>query len=266
MTGRTNAVGSGIALRIVGGTTAPANPTDKTIWLNTAVAITGYTYSATEPGSPSEGLVWLISGSASPAAFSLTRRNPIMLYPVSAKIYHSGAWVQTIGQIWLNGAWGPLGAYDLYNAGDECTAITGGWAKANGNGGSTAGWNTNGTITKGATSVTLETSYPSEIAIAPVNAVDLSAASSVIVTVDAFIGSDAAMVCICSVRGEDWNPMPLGETISGYPASAVAHKRLNTLGEISVDVSNLIGSYYVEIICAGGSGNSVTFSRLRVES
>lgn len=266
MTGKTNTGGGALNFRVVGGTTAPANPGSNTIWVNTDITVTGYTFSNTEPQSPTRGLVWITTGTASPAAFSATNRNPVMLYPVSAKVYNGSAWTNVTAQSYVNGAWVPW-IRDLYNAGNECTEATGGWSKAGG-GASASGWNTNGIITEGASSVTLSTAYPSAISYAPQNAIDLSAYSSVIVTVSAYQGNDAAMVCICSVRGQDWNPTPTqGGSISGYPASTVAYARLNQIGETTVDVSALSGSYYVEITCAGGGSpdNSVTVTRVRVE-
>lgn len=85
--------GATMNFKVVGGTTAPINPNENTIWINTATQITSYSFSATEPSSVEPGMVWISVGTASNVAFSATKKNPIMVYPLSAKQYVSGAWV-----------------------------------------------------------------------------------------------------------------------------------------------------------------------------
>lgn len=100
-------VGSAMNFKVVGGTTAPSNPKENTIWINTATPITSYVFSATEPSSAEEGMVWISVGTASNVAFSATKKNPIMVYPLYAKQYVSGAWVQVDAKIYQNG-WNDL--------------------------------------------------------------------------------------------------------------------------------------------------------------
>lgn len=99
--------GSGTSLNfdVVGGTTAPTNPKENTIWVNTDVSITSYCFSATEPETLEEGLVWINVDTFSNAEFSVTKNNPIIVYPVVVKQYISGAFVDVITKIYQVGDW-----------------------------------------------------------------------------------------------------------------------------------------------------------------
>lgn len=76
----------------------------------------------------SEGTVWIITGKSSPVAFSATKKNPVMVYPISARQYVGGAWVDVTTMSYQKGRWVPWMTY-FYRAGDECTGITGGWKR-----------------------------------------------------------------------------------------------------------------------------------------
>lgn len=105
MIGRTNTGGGGGGLnfRVVGGTTAPSNPRENTIWINTATKITSWTFSTTEPSSAEDGMVWITVGTASSVAFSATKKNPIMVYPLSAKQRVGGAWASVTAMTYQDG-------------------------------------------------------------------------------------------------------------------------------------------------------------------
>ena len=109
------------------GNPQPADPTENTIWVNTDTPITGYIFSATQPTAPVEGMVWIFTGNSSPAEFNALRKNGITVYPLSAKQYISGAWVYKEAKTYMNGTWADWTIH-LYNKGNECTDITGGWS------------------------------------------------------------------------------------------------------------------------------------------
>lgn len=83
----------------------PANPSENTIWVNTDQKITSWIFSATELQSPSEGSVWFKTGTSSPVAFNALKKNGIQVYPLSAKQYISGAWVDKTAKSYQGGAW-----------------------------------------------------------------------------------------------------------------------------------------------------------------
>ena len=91
--------------KIVGGTAEPASPKENTIWINTDQKITSWIFSATEPEDPVEGMVWISVGTDSTVAFSATKKNPVMVYPLSAKQYISGVWVDVVAKSYQGGKW-----------------------------------------------------------------------------------------------------------------------------------------------------------------
>lgn len=130
MLGRTNTGGGGgggLNFKIVGGTAAPNSPKENMIWINTNENITGYIFSATEPEEYAEGMVWISIGTSSPAGFNALKKNSIMVYPMSAKQYISGAWVDVTAKSYLNGKWVDWWNGELYEAGNLFVDVTGGW-------------------------------------------------------------------------------------------------------------------------------------------
>lgn len=82
-----------------------ATPKENTIGVITAVPISTWTFSATEPTEPMEGMVWISTGTDSPAAFNALKKNDIQVYPVFAKQYIGGAWVDKTAKSWQGGEW-----------------------------------------------------------------------------------------------------------------------------------------------------------------
>ena len=115
------------------GNPQPENPKANTIWVDTDVEITGWDFSAAEPANPVEGMVWFSTGTESAVAFNALKENSVMVYPLSAKQYVSGAWVNVTAKSYLNGAWVDWFVWNgqLYQNGNEFTNETGGWYAAN---------------------------------------------------------------------------------------------------------------------------------------
>lgn len=126
-------VGSAMNFKVVGGTTAPSNPKENTIWINTATPITSYVFSATEPGSAEHGMVWITTGKESVSAFNALKKNCIMVYPLFAKQYVSGAWVQVDAKIYQNGWNDLLTEVVFYGDGALNTDTFGSFRLVNGN-------------------------------------------------------------------------------------------------------------------------------------
>jgi hypothetical protein len=123
-----NMVAGGAALnfKIIGGTVQPENPMENTIWVDTNVEITGWHFGTTAPENPVPGMVWIHTGTSSNAGFNALKKNGIMVYPLSAKQHIDGAWVSKTAESWQNGNWVDWFPF-LYNRGDECIDLTGGW-------------------------------------------------------------------------------------------------------------------------------------------
>lgn len=98
--------GGGAALNFkVVGNPQPNNPKENTNWVDTDVKITSWIFSATEPENPVEGMVWITTGISSNARFNALKKNGIQVYPISAKQYVSGAWVDVEAKTYQNGEW-----------------------------------------------------------------------------------------------------------------------------------------------------------------
>lgn len=116
MTAAISAISTGVELTfdVVGGTTTPTNPQENTIWVNTNVAITAYSFKATPPGV-AEGRVWIQTGNSSNVMFDALKTNWLFVYPISAKQYVGGAWVFKPAKIYQSGSWHDLGTYIVQN-------------------------------------------------------------------------------------------------------------------------------------------------------
>lgn len=131
MLGRTNTGGGSGAfgLQIVEGLVRPKNPTQGMIWAKTEHKVTYYDLSATKPENPIEGTLWLdIGDSGHRKIVSPISKEWITVYPLSAELYISGAWVSINAVSYQDGEWVewfPAGA--LYWEGNELESITGGW-------------------------------------------------------------------------------------------------------------------------------------------
>lgn len=158
--------GASLNFKIVGGTSAPASPKENTIWVNTSTAITSWAFSATEPETPVAGMVWITTGKSSTAPFNALKKNNITVYPISAKHYVSGAWVDKTAKSYQNGAWVDWWNGELYEYGNEYEGVTGGWS---------ADSNSNGTVTFNTNNIYLAGRDGDTYTVAgTVNSIDLS--------------------------------------------------------------------------------------------
>lgn len=251
MLGRTNTGGGGsggLNFQVIGGTTAPSNPKENMIWVNTSTKITSYIFSATQP-TGSAGMVWIITGTSSPAEFNALKKNGIQVYPLSAKQYVSGKWVDKTAKIYQGGAWKEWITY-LYNKGDECTDLTGGWS-ATATKPSTAGSNPIvPSVTKGSESITISiTSSSSNYRIGYLTSayqIDLRNYNKLIVNVTAL-----SIHCYVHVSNSK---------TSGYTPSASMEL---SVGSNVLDISSLSGSFYILIGMGGHEGTaSCTFDKV----
>ena len=100
--------GAGLNFKVIACASAedlPDSARENTIAVITETAINGYIFSSTEPTAPAEGMVWFLTGTGSRVAFSASKKNPVMVYPLSAKQYVGGAWVNLSAMSYQNGQW-----------------------------------------------------------------------------------------------------------------------------------------------------------------
>lgn len=124
--------GAGLNFKVVGNP-QPASASENTIWIDTDSEITSWIFSATEPDTPSEGMVWISTGTSSTVEFNALKKNCIMAYPMSSKQYVDGAWMDKTAKSHQDGAWVDWFVWngELYQFGNEYTAYTGGWYASN---------------------------------------------------------------------------------------------------------------------------------------
>lgn len=148
MLGRTNTGGGGsggLNFKVICNP-QPSTAKENTIWVDTD-RINNCYFSATQPENMVEYDVWFYTSTYSPVEFNALKKNGIQVYPLSAKQMVSGALKDVTAKSYQGGEWVDWIRY-LYNVGDECTSITGGWVIVD-----TA---SNGSVTKNSKSITLD--------------------------------------------------------------------------------------------------------------
>lgn len=126
--GRTNAGGSGSAglnFKVICNP-QPSAAKENTIWIDTD-RINNYYFAANQPENMADYDVWISTGTSSAVAFSATKKNPIMVYPLFAKQMVSGALVDRDAKSWQGGEWVDWWNGELFDNGNQFTYITGSW-------------------------------------------------------------------------------------------------------------------------------------------
>lgn len=108
------------------GAELPASAAENIIAVFTNVDIAGWYFSPTQPENMKQGEVWFLTGASSSVAFNALKKNSIEVCPIYAKQYVNGELVSVEAKTYQNGKWIDWITY-LFNNGDECIDITGGW-------------------------------------------------------------------------------------------------------------------------------------------
>lgn len=247
--------GASLNFKIVGGTVQPENPKRNTIWLNTDVEITGWDISAAAPETAVEGMVWIGVGTSGDIAFNALKKNAIQIFPLSAKQYVSGEWVNVKAQIYQGGEWTELWNGVLFENADQYEDITGGWVK-----GASYG-NVGTTATIDDTGIKLSTVSGSFINVETVNKIDISGHSTLYVdaTVTSRTSSSANYLWLAYTESS-------GQAIHDSAAVPKASAKVTALGNVtlSLDVSTADGEYFV-VFGASVGGMGVTVNKIWLE-
>jgi hypothetical protein len=128
--GTLDVTNSNLNFQIVSGTSAPSNPTENTIWINTNVSIPGWTFFKVKPTwAMQAGWVYIISEISTNSvatSFDALVPNELFVNPISAWQYVNGAWVQKDMQIYKNGTWKSISFWVIGN-GANAQSLTGGF-------------------------------------------------------------------------------------------------------------------------------------------
>lgn len=223
---------------------------DNTIWVNTDTDINGYAFSATEPTSPVEDMVWFVTGASSSAAMNVDKKNTVMLYPSGCYQYIDGAWIKKTALTYLNGAW-VAWKLTIYDAGYINTDAIGSFVSVGKQASSTNGGTAAApTVTYNADNILIYTSnnYKGGIVYTELP-VDLTAFSTVNVYAKES-GGYAPSLKIYSAIGSYQD--------SNVAASVTITK--GATGTYSVDVSALSGEYFIGFAMLGDSGTGVSLN------
>lgn len=230
---------AGVNFKIVGGTTQPTTARENTIWVNTDTAISGWAFSASAPAEPVEGMVWLQTGTYSNVEFNALRKNGIQVYPLAAKQYVDSAWVEKTAYSYQGGSWVPWTRRDiLYESGNENNPVTGGWTYTSKGYASNANIAGTPTITRGDTMLTAQMPNVSGAIIHPANKIDLTEYSTIVF--DGIITGATQYASLCNLRV--WSEFGKYSSV-GYSASVTIQENVD--GEVSLDVSELSGKFYI---------------------
>lgn len=225
--------------RVVGGTAVPTNPKENTIWVNTDTPITGYVFVAAEPNDPTEGMVWFSTGRSSAVEFNALKKNGIQVYPVSAKQYVSGAWVDVTARSHQGGTWADWNVY-LYKNGVVCEDLTGTWFTEARTNKPAGGITCHPNVVKNPDSISIRGLGGGQGGIyRATKQIDLTDANRLVL-----FGSAYNQYSDC-----DWANLYIWSAMGTYYTDNVVgtyrFTGTSTDVEISIDVSNLNGSYYI---------------------
>lgn len=248
---------SSLNFKVVGGTSEPSDPAENTIWINTDTEITSWIFSPTEPTSPVEGMVWISTGLSSDFVFNALKNNAIQIYIKSGKQYISSAWANVGFAVYQGGAWAESASGYLFNAGDECTDITGGWTSAAYFGGDYY----KGTYSNSNGVMSVDSSEYStcNIAVRTVNKIDLADYDTLTINVSERSGYSnsgflGAYLCIT----DDRDILNTAVSMSEF----TAYVGITTTGEVSLDISSYTSEYYVFVFTEGAK---VGFTEVHLE-
>lgn len=228
------AEGAGLNFSVVGGVAQPSGPKENMIWVNTPEKVTGWEFSPTEPEEFYEGMVWILTGNTSTVSFNALKKNGIRIYPLIARQYVAGAWVDVDAKIYQDGQWNDLWDGSLYTPGNEYANFTGGWVLSESYG---TGYDKLCTMEKTNEGLKIDSAPNGSGFARCFNKIDLSERKTITVKLAGTLPSYARIAITPDLSIGQWEPVNLAfvQQITDTGTDAVA------------DISGLSGEYYVGI-------------------
>lgn len=238
-TGNLGGGSGGLNFKVVGYATEAElladTPKENTIGIITTNKITCWMFDVADPAEPVEGMVYITTGKESDIAFNALKKNGIMVYPLSAKQYVSGAWVYVTAMSYQGGEWVSWWKGELYKNGNEFEKVTGGWTSITLGG---------GTATKNDYSLYLYVPGSANEGWAgawyTINAVDITEYKTLhmLYTMPKIDPSGSFLCLFDKVNANNvWNPK--------YESKAYVALTAGTKIEVSLDISSLTGGYFI---------------------
>ena len=193
------------------------------------------------------GQVWISTGAFSSAPFNALKKNNITVYPLSAKQYVSGAWVDKTAKSYQNGSWVDWWNGELFINGNQYEAFTGGWVRADYYKGNDDNTNT-GTLTVDDT-IYLKTSTGTYCkSVRTSNKIDLTNWKTLKYVVTHSVG-EASILVTSQVGDVDDVSVAIGDF---------------AVGENSLDINGLTGKYYIGAYVRNGA--EVTIEKIYLKN
>ena len=226
-----NMTGGGAPLNFkVVGNPQPASPKENTIWVNTDVPIGKWYFDASQPDDLLEGDVWFPIGTSSPVEFNALKKNGIQVYPISAKQYVGGAWVDVEAKSYQGGEW--VGWYtSIVKNGDILIGFSGNLRKDH-----------NSTMTKVDNYLRLVIGDSRAGGPTTSSKIDVTSIKTIYLDVDVQnVASGGVSVGIFSAINADRG--------TAIQSNTVAHQKTQLTGRqlLKCDVSNYSGLYYIGV-------------------
>ena len=207
--------------------------------------IHNYYFAATQPENMAEYDVWFPTGTSSTVAFSATKKNPVMVYPISAKQMVSGVLVDKTAKSWQNGKWVDWIKY-LYKDGKFYNGTE--FAIDSQSGTSSITYKQTAFYINAKSGGYLYLYFPNKENLTDIKTIRISAYSYKAFTSPGTADYQAAVRLVAST----------GIGLSGIAAQKHQYSlKANTVYTIDLDVSTLDGEYYIQLffLCSStGSG------------
>lgn len=225
--------GAELNFTVLGGTSAPANPKENTIWVNTDAEITSWGFlNAPNPSwEMGEGYVYL-NAIVSPGGgndFNILKKNGVWLKLLSASQQVNGVWLKKDVKIFQGGVWKDTRFY-LFNHGEKSVGFT--------NGGNS--------IDRGATLAVGATSWEKLDGYFRCGPIDVTAFDVLNANIVEGIYGGNLWLGVSDKTSYEWD------------LDFIAVTSRNSAGEISLDVSSITGSHYIVISFIGEGAANVS--------
>ena len=239
--------GGGLDLTVVGGTTRPASPSANTIWVNTGTALGDWYIQNTAPVSPFAGDVWITLKPSISNVINIADSGTFLVGFGRTQQYISGAWADKDAEIYDGNSWMPLQTY-AYNLGDLCTETTGGWSIY------TSGSNNLNAFASDHLAHDYKSSSANLGFFVTDNAIDLTEFTEIHLDYEVTSGSTGSGYhsgLYLTTNNTSYNNINNNKTVlSEWNVASQART------EITVDITNFTGSYYIATLCQYSKWNA----------
>lgn len=244
--------GTELNFEIVGGTTEPTNPTENMIWVNTNVEITDYIFSVTQPDAV-DGRIWIYTGTLSIVEFNALKDSGIQVYPISAKQYVSGAWVDITAKSYQNDEWVDWWDGTLLDGANTYDSFTGGWFRDTGM--RYTNQPNTGTVVFDSNGVKLGTVAMQSAVVRTKKPIDISLYKKLSVTVSSLTVASNISVRVYVTQSASGDP-------DGFTGAKI--ENITSAGDYELYLTGLTsGEYYIVLATANTRGGTVNKVKLQ---